>query len=195
MKVEFNQKLQALRKERGLTQEELAQAIFVSRTAVSKWESGRGYPNLDSLKELAAFFALSLDELIGPADILTLAEKDKQEAIRKYAARICGALDVLTGLLLFLPVFGLPSVPLYALSGQPSWERALFTALISLTVLDGLILLLTQEVGDEKRLLIRGGLLLSALGVAVFISARQPYAALLYFALLLAKGWLLYQAK
>ena len=53
--MEFNEKLQELRKGKGLTQEELAQAIFVSRTAVSKWESGRGYPNIDSLKEWPLF--------------------------------------------------------------------------------------------------------------------------------------------
>ena len=46
--MEFNEKLQQLRKSKGLTQEELAQAIYVSRTAVSKWESGRGYPNIES---------------------------------------------------------------------------------------------------------------------------------------------------
>jgi len=38
--VDFNEKLQKLRKQRGLTQEELAEALFVSRTAISKWESG-----------------------------------------------------------------------------------------------------------------------------------------------------------
>ena len=38
--MEFHEKLQALRKQRGLTQEELAERLFVSRTAISKWESG-----------------------------------------------------------------------------------------------------------------------------------------------------------
>ena len=38
--MEFNEKLQELRKRKGLTQEDLAAAIFVSRTAISKWESG-----------------------------------------------------------------------------------------------------------------------------------------------------------
>ena len=56
--MEFNEKLQELRKSRGLTQEELAEALFVSRTAISKWESGRGYPNLDSLKEISKYFSM-----------------------------------------------------------------------------------------------------------------------------------------
>ena len=63
--MEFHEKLQELRKSRSLTQEELAEALFVSRTAVSKWESGRGYPGIDSLKEIARFFSVTVDELIG----------------------------------------------------------------------------------------------------------------------------------
>ena len=54
--MEFHEKLQELRKIRGLTQEELAEALFVSRTAISKWESGRGYPSIDSLKEIIYVF-------------------------------------------------------------------------------------------------------------------------------------------
>ena len=51
--MEFHEKLQELRKQKGITQEKLAEALYVSRTAVSKWESGRGYPGIDSLKRLA----------------------------------------------------------------------------------------------------------------------------------------------
>ena len=62
--MEFNEKLQELRKQRGLTQEELAQALYVSRTAISKWESGRGYPNIESLNTIAKFFAITIDEVL-----------------------------------------------------------------------------------------------------------------------------------
>jgi transcriptional regulator with XRE-family HTH domain len=62
--MEFNEKLQELRKSRSMTQEELAEALFVSRTAISKWEQGRGYPSLDSLKEISKFFSVTIDDLI-----------------------------------------------------------------------------------------------------------------------------------
>ena len=61
--MEFNEKLQQLRKRRDLTQEELADQLYVSRTAVSKWESGRGYPNIDSLKAISKYFSVTIDEL------------------------------------------------------------------------------------------------------------------------------------
>ena len=62
--MEFNEKLQQLRKRRDLTQEELADQLYVSRTAVSKWESGRGYPNIDSLKAISKYFSVTIDELL-----------------------------------------------------------------------------------------------------------------------------------
>ncbi len=55
--MEFNEKLQLLRKQNNMTQEQLAEKLYVSRTAVSKWESGKGYPNIESLeKYIQAFF-------------------------------------------------------------------------------------------------------------------------------------------
>ena len=56
--MEFCEKLQELRKKRRLTQEELAEQLYVSRTAISKWESGRGYPSIDSLKAIAKYFSV-----------------------------------------------------------------------------------------------------------------------------------------
>ena len=58
--MEFNEKLQELRKNKNLTQEQLAEMSFVSRTAISKWESGRGYPSIDSLKEISNFLQYPL---------------------------------------------------------------------------------------------------------------------------------------
>ena len=100
--MEFNEKLQELRKSRSLTQEELAEALFVSRTAISKWESGRGYPSLDSLKEISRYFSVSIDELICPKEILSAAEDEKKECMDRYLSMICSTLDILLALLLFL---------------------------------------------------------------------------------------------
>ena len=47
--MDFGMKLQSLRKEKGLSQEALAEKLHVSRQAVSKWESGAGYPEMDKL--------------------------------------------------------------------------------------------------------------------------------------------------
>ena len=77
--MEFNEKLLELRKQKGLTQEELAASVYVSRTAISKWESGRGYPNIDSLKAIAKFFGVTMDDLLSGDELLTLAETDNKQ--------------------------------------------------------------------------------------------------------------------
>lgn len=62
--MEFHEKLQELRKSRGLTQEELAEALFVSRTAISKWESGASDPSTSNLLTLAKLFNTTAEELL-----------------------------------------------------------------------------------------------------------------------------------
>ena len=62
--MELSEKIAMLRKALGLTQEQLAEKLFVSRTAVSKWETGRGMPGMDSLQQMAKFFGITLDERI-----------------------------------------------------------------------------------------------------------------------------------
>jgi transcriptional regulator with XRE-family HTH domain len=64
--MEFYNKLQMLRKQANLTQDELALKIGVSRQAISKWESGGAYPDLNNIQTLCAFFSVSADTLMNP---------------------------------------------------------------------------------------------------------------------------------
>ena len=196
--MEFNEKLRELRKARSLTQEELAAALFVSRTAISKWESGRGYPSLDSLKELSRYFSVSLDELIGSEEILSAAQDDKRACVDDYLALVCNTLDILLVLPLFLPVFGNGSegptaVTLFGITGLSPWIKAVFAAVIGATVLNGICGLVLRRL-DRPAWKRRGliiGLALSITGAAVFILTRQPYAGILCLAMLVAKGLLI----
>ena len=192
--MEFNEKLKELRKSRSLTQEELAEALFVSRTAVSKWESGRGYPGIDSLKEISRYFSVTIDELICPEEILSAAEEEKQTLAGRTISFISNTLDLLTALLLFLPVFGNgeaspAAVSLHKLTGVHSWVRIVFLTVIGLSAINGLcglvLIHFDRPVWNRHRLVT--GMALSVLAVAVFIAARQPYAGILCFALLVMK--------
>ena len=87
--MEFHEKLQELRKQKGLTQEELAESLYVSRTAISKWESGRGYPNIDSLKAIAKFFSVTIDELLSGEEVLTIAEEDQKQKRNCLHIAVC----------------------------------------------------------------------------------------------------------
>lgn len=62
--MKFQDKLQVLRKEKGMTQEKLAEAIGVSRQAVAKWEAGQSCPEIDKLVALSDLFRVSLDRLL-----------------------------------------------------------------------------------------------------------------------------------
>ena len=195
--MEFNEKLQDLRKSRGLTQEELAKELYVSRTAVSKWESGRGYPNIESLKELSRYFSVSIDDLICSDEIIVAAENEKRETISKYTAVICGLLDILTALLLFIPVFGngdnSTAVPLFGLTYTALWIVIVYAVIIGITVLNGISAVIISRfdkpVWNKHRLIT--GAALSVIAVLLFIVTRQPYAGLICFAILIVKGFLL----
>ena len=196
--MEFNEKLQELRKSRSLTQEELADALFVSRTAISKWESGRGYPSLDSLKQISRYFSVSIDELICPEEIISAAEEEKKASVDRIFTLTCGTLDILLALLLFLPVFGNgtdkpTSVSLFTLTGISPWIKTVFATVITLSVLNGICCViishLDHPVWDRHRL--ATGMVLSIVSSAIFVLTRQPYAGITSLAVLVVKGWLI----
>ncbi len=71
------------RKEKGLTQEDLAKHLGVSKPAVSKWESGQSYPDIILLPELASFFNITIDQLIGYE--AQMSEEDVRKLYRRLS--------------------------------------------------------------------------------------------------------------
>lgn len=75
----FSEKLVRLRKIRGLTQDELASAVGVSRQAVYKWECGQSYPEVSKLLEIKILFGISIDDLLDDSYEIPLPEKKKRK--------------------------------------------------------------------------------------------------------------------
>ncbi len=201
--MEFGKKLQTLRTREQLTQEALAEKLFVSRAAISKWESGRGYPEIDSLKTIAAFFHVTVDDLIGGDEIVALAEQDIRGRREKYAALLCGVLDTFAILLFLLPVFGnggtdgVNAVSLLSLTQAERWIKTVFLVVTALSGANGVCTLIISRFDrpDWNRHRIVTGVALSIIGTAVFVLARQPYAGIFYLCLLVSKGFLLLMRK
>ncbi len=193
--MEFNEKLQELRKQKGLTQEELAEALYVSRAAVSKWESGRGYPNIDSLKEISRFFSVTIDDLLSGSEILTIAEEDQKQKNSLLLDLVFGLLDLSVSMFLFLPIFGqrehdtVYEVSLLALSNIAPYLMGAYIAIIAGMILWGILTLALQNCNGKfwvnyKR---RISFLLGGLGTLLFIVSMQPYAAAFLFIFLSIK--------
>ena len=197
--MEFNEKIQELRKQKGLTQEELAEKLYVSRTAISKWESGRGYPNIESLKAIAKFFSVTVDELLSTDEILTIAEEDNKRKEKRFRDLIYGLLDLSIAMLLFLPFFAekadgaIQSVSLIALGGvQPYLKIAYLAVVIVMTVM-GILTLTLQNCQAMAWVKSKTtvSLTLGALLVLLFMISSHPYAAVFAFVLLAIKALML----
>ena len=195
--MEFHEKLQELRKQKGLTQEELAESLYVSRTAISKWESGRGYPNIDSLKAIAKFFSVTIDELLSGDELLTIAEVDGKKREGSVRDIAFGLLDLCTLLLLFLPFFAeqadgrIREVSLLALTGVSLYLRITYFVSVAGLASVGMLTLVLKNgtfwMQNKSKLSVS----LTVLAVFVFIVSLQPYAAVLLFAFLIIKAFLL----
>lgn len=190
--MELHEKLQALRKQKGLTQEELAQALYVTRTAVSKWESGRGYPNIDSLKAIAAYFSVTVDDLLSCDEVLTIAEDEQKRQKGQICDRMFGLLNVSTALFFVLPCFGqrtngaVQAVSLWHLTALAVYVRASYWAMVVLLVMLGVLLLSLSHCRHSlwMRWKYPLSLILNSAGVLLLILTAQPYAAALLFVFL-----------
>ena len=87
----LSEKIKELRKKKGLTQEDLANALNVSRQAITKWESGDGSPDIDNLKNIALYFHVSVDYLIDSSTekIIDLKTKFQLAEVFLFIFGIC----------------------------------------------------------------------------------------------------------
>ena len=197
--MEFHEKLQQLRKQKGLTQEELAESLYVSRTAISKWESGRGYPNIDSLKAIAKFFSVTIDELLSGEEVLTIAEDDQKQKEAHLRDVVFGLLDLSVAIVFFIPFFGqkaggyVQAVSLLFLAEIAPYLKAAYYVVVIGMVAFGISTLVLQNCRGafwvrNKSIL---SLLINTATALLFIISSQPYAAVFVFMFLVIKGVML----
>ena len=197
--MEFGEKLQELRKKKGLTQEELAEALYVSRTAVSKWESGRGYPNIDSLKEISKFFSVSIDELLSGEKLLSIAKKENKSNIRNMCDLLFGIVDLFSLILIILPLYPntigdfVYSVNLLNYAQTSQFNKTIcWVGFISLVLLGFVKIILTRiKLEKGNKILAELSIVISILMVLFLAVTREVYAVVVAFLLLMIKGIIL----
>lgn len=123
--MELPAQLKAHRERIGLSQEETARRIFVSRQTVSNWETGKTYPDVQSLLLLSGLFGISIDELV-KGDVGTMREVVSKDAVTMERLAWAAILILLSGITCFLilcavwhePVFT-PWMPMGFIIGIP----------------------------------------------------------------------------
>ena len=121
--MELGKRLKDLRNQKGMTQDELAERLFVSRQTISSWENDKSYPDIHSLLMISELFSVSLDTLV-KGDIEIMKEKIDQETIRVFKKNSnLYAILLLICLVSFVPLYkwlglwGLAVwIPLFALA-------------------------------------------------------------------------------
>ena len=199
--MEFNEKLQELRKSRGLTQEELAEALYVSRTAISKWESGRGYPSIDSLKEISKFFSVTIDDLLSGEKIISIAERENKSNIQNICDLLFGFVDLMSITLIILPLYPNPinnyiySVSLFAYTELTLVSSIVYWIMFTALIMIGLVKVILNQMKIEKgrKLLTSISIVCSIVTVLFLAMTREAYAVSITFFLLILKGMLLFK--
>lgn len=126
----LSEKIKKYRADNNLTQEEFAAKLFVTRNAVSKWENDNGYPNIDTLKDIAKLLNITIDELLEEDDVKTITI-NTNEKLNKYKNY---ALDVLVFILYALVAILIPHL-MFELDPTSPMAYGLFIAPITFIIL------------------------------------------------------------
>ena len=198
--MEFCDKIKKIRTDNNLTQEQFAEKLYVSRTAVSKWESGKGYPRIDSLKYMSKLFNISIDDLLSSEEILDIAEQDKQQKIKKNNGFIFGAFDLLSLFMIILPLYVFTvnnyiySVSLFAKNDLLNYIKISYLVSYIILFIIGIIEIILSLLGKEKiqKYLNIISISIHLLVILFLIMTKEPYACSLIFMLFVFKSFLLF---
>ena len=193
--MEFGEKIQKLRNQNKWTQEQLAEKLYVSRTAVSKWESGKGYPNIDSLKDIAKLFNKTIDELLSSEEIIDIAKKENTSNIKRTNNLIYGLLDIISVLFIFLPLYAhrtenfVYSVSLISTNYISNIIKVSYIVILSILSLIGIAELIMNFVDNKKfqRIVNVISLIVETISILFFAISRQTYLTAIIFIILIIK--------
>ena len=188
--MEFGEKIQKLRNENNWTQEQLAEKLYVSRTAVSKWESNKGYPNIDSLKDIAKLFNKTIDELLSSEEII-----ENTSNIKRTNNLIYGLLDIISVLFIFLPLYAqktqsfVYSVSLISTNDISNFIKISYILILSILSLIGIAELIMNFIDNKKikRIVNIISLIVQTFSILFFALSRQTYLTALIFIILIIK--------
>lgn len=122
--MSFSENLQAIRKKNQLSQEELAELLGVSRQAVSKWELGEGYPEVDKLLILSNKLNISLDSLMTGSISDSKPQENRQSGMIRIVSPNEGVIMNVAKLKKSLEFRGGKNSPKYALFASDERENA-----------------------------------------------------------------------
>jgi transcriptional regulator with XRE-family HTH domain len=193
--------LQQLQKGKESTPEQLAEELFVSRTAISKWESGKGYPNIDSFKNISKLFSVSIDDLLSGEELISLAANENRSNINKIFSLVYGTLDVMTISIsfYFLPLYIrqdsdlIRAVSLFSNPDVSTVTWTIYLVSLILMAMMGIVQIIAQHFLNEKWNSISrtGSILLQAFCILTYVATRQPSATSLLFLFFMIKVVLL----
>ena len=186
MMMGLSGKIKKIRNDNKLTQEQFAEKMLVSRTAVSKWENGTCYPSIDSLRYMSQIFNISLDKLLSSEEILEIVKIENQSNISKYNNLLFCILDIVRIIFIFLPLYSYKtndfvySVSLFNSNDLGSTLKIIFMLIYIMFLILGIIELIFNYKGNNG-LINKISLFLDMISIFILLFTKQPYVIALMF--------------
>ena len=159
-------------------------------------QEGRGYPNIESLKEISSFFSVSIDDLLSGEKLLFIAEKENKSNIQSMCDLLVGIIDIFYSMLIILPLYPnkidgfIYSVNLLAYVEVESLNRLIYWSMFVFIMTIGVVkIFLTKFRVEAKHKMVTSISMISGILIVLFLAlAREAYAVIVAFLLLIIKG-------